>query len=77
MASTGPGPDRGAEKREQGTAISFIGLAFLVANLLVVFFAPAAFRLGHRAVFAALIVILAVIGVTLVILGRSRRKSYS
>jgi uncharacterized membrane protein YqjE len=76
MAVTGRGPtDSGAEKREQGTAISFIGLAVLVVDLLVVFFAPAAFRIGRHVEFLALIVVLAVIGFGLIWLGGARRRT--
>ena len=76
MASTGPETaDGGAGKREQGVAISFLGLAILVADLLVVFFAPAAFRIGRQGVFLALILALAVIGLVLVFVGRSRRRA--
>jgi uncharacterized membrane protein YqjE len=76
MAVTGPGPaDSGAEKREQGTAISFIGLAVLVVDLLVVFFAPAAFRVGRHIEFLVLIAVLAVIGFGLIWFGRARRRT--
>jgi uncharacterized membrane protein YqjE len=76
MAVTGPGrADGGAEKREQGTAISFIGLAVLVVDLLVVFFAPAAFRVGRHVEFLALIVVLALIGFGLIWVGRARRRT--
>ena len=76
MAGTGRGtPDGGAQKREQGVAISFIGLALIVADLLVVFFAPAGFRIGRQGVFLTIILVLAVAGLSLVLLGRSRRRS--
>ena len=67
--------DGGAERREQGIAISFIGLAVIVVDLLVIFFAPAAFRLGRQSVFVVLIALLAVIGLGLIFWGRSRRKA--
>jgi uncharacterized membrane protein YqjE len=60
----------GAEKREQGMAMSFIGLAVLVADLLVIFFAPASFRVQQRSAFTALIIALALLGAVLVALGR-------
>jgi Na+-driven multidrug efflux pump len=76
MAGTGDRTaDGGAGKREQGVAISFLGLALIVAALLVVFFTPAAFRIGRQGAFIALIVALAVVGLGLVFIGRSRRRA--
>jgi hypothetical protein len=74
MASTGSQPDGGAERRESGSAIWFIGLAFLVADLLVIFFAPAALRIGRHMAFFVLIAALAVVGCALMIWGRSQRQ---
>ena len=75
MTSSGQGAqDGGAEKREHGVAVSFIGLALIVVDLLVIFFAPAAFRLGRQGVFIVLIVVLAIAGLILVGLGRRLRK---
>lgn len=75
MASNGMGADGGAEKREQGIAISFVGLALLVADLLVIFFAPAAYRLGRHTVFSALIIVLGVSGIGLVVWGQALRRA--
>ena len=76
MAGTSRGTaDGGAGKREQGVAISFLGLALIVADLLVVFFTPAAFRIGRQGVFLTLILALGVVGLGLVLVGRSRRRA--
>ena len=70
MASTGSRPDGGAERRERGMATWFVGVAFLVADLLVIFFAPAALRIGRQSVFFVIIVLLAIIGCGLMAWGR-------
>jgi len=62
-----------AEKQEGGNALAVIGLGLLLADLLVVFFAPAAFRLGRATGLTALIVALAAVGVALILVGRRRR----
>lgn len=62
-----------AEKQEGGKALVVIGLGLLLADLLVVFFAPAALRLGRATVFLVLMVALAVLGVALLVVGRWRR----
>jgi hypothetical protein len=64
-----PIPD-GAAKREQSIAMAFVGIAVLVADLLVIFFAPASFRVQQRSAFTALIIALALLGAVLVALGR-------
>jgi hypothetical protein len=66
--------DRRSEKREHGVVIGFVGLALIVADLLVLFFAPAAFRLGQRGLFTCLIVVLAVAGLALLMIGRRLRQ---
>jgi uncharacterized membrane protein YqjE len=65
----------GAEKREQGVAMAFAGLAVLVAGLLVIFFAPASFRVQQRPAFTALIIALALLGAVMVLLGRRVRRT--
>jgi len=74
MASTDSQADGGAERRERGTAIWFIGLAVLIADLLVIFFAPAGIRIGHEAAFLFLIAVLAAAGFGLMIWGRRQRQ---
>jgi hypothetical protein len=51
-------------------AIWFVGVAFLVADMLVIFFAPAALRIGRQNIFFAIIAVLAVIGCSLMVWGR-------
>ena len=70
MAGTGSQSDGGADRRERGMATWFVGVAFLVADLLVIFFAPAALRVGRQNAFFAVIAALAVIGCCLMAWGR-------
>jgi hypothetical protein len=58
---------------ETRKALIVIGLGVLLADLLVVFFMPAAFRIGRQAVFTVIIVALALLGLGLVFVGRQRR----
>ena len=53
-----------ADKTETGSTLMFIGLALWVVALLVVFFLPAAIKIGHHGTFAWLlsILVLAVVG---------------
>ena len=74
MASMSPRPDDAAARRESGRATWFIGLAFLVADLLIIFFAPAALRIGRQNVFLVVIVALAVVGCGLMIRGRMQSR---
>ncbi len=63
-----------AERRETGTSLMFIGLAVWVADLLVVFYLPAAFKVGQHALFVAIITVLAIVGLVLMISGYGLRK---
>ena len=74
MASMSPRPDGGAELRERGRATWFVGLAFLVADLLLIFFAPAALRIGRPTVFFAVIAAIAAVGCGLMIWGRIQSR---
>jgi hypothetical protein len=53
------------EKRETGGSLMFIGLAVWVAGLLVLFFLPAAVRIGYQGSFAKILVTLGVLGAAL------------
>jgi protein-S-isoprenylcysteine O-methyltransferase Ste14 len=75
MSGTGRDTSDGAQRREQGVAIAFIGLAVILVDLLVVFFAPAAFRIGRQGAFVTLIIVLAVIGLALILFGQNRRRT--
>ena len=52
-----------ADKTETGSTLMFIGLALWVAALLVVFFLPAAIKIGHHGTFVCLLSILVLAGV--------------
>jgi phosphatidylserine synthase len=62
------------EKQEKGTALMFAGLAIWVAGLLVLFYLPAGFRLGHQGVFEAILVALGVLGAVLMGTGWRMRR---
>ena len=64
-------------KQESATAWMFVGLALCVVDLLVVFFLPAAIKLGNQRRFAAIILILGVIGLALMMTGYSKRRNLS
>jgi Na+/melibiose symporter-like transporter len=74
MANRGSQADGGAERRERGMATWFVGVAFLVADLLLIFFAPAALRTGRHTGFLAVIAVLAAIGCSLMIWGRIQAR---
>lgn len=63
------------EKRESSSSLLFIGLAVLVADLLVVFFLPSAFKVGRHGLFISIIAVLAVLGLVLMAVGFSVRRS--
>jgi uncharacterized membrane protein YqjE len=49
-------------KRETGGSLMFAGLAVWVAGLLVLFFLPAAVRIGYQGRFSAILAVLGVLG---------------
>jgi len=53
------------------SALTIIGLGVWLADLLVVFFAPAAFRVGH----GSIIIVLAIVGLGMILLGRNQRTA--
>jgi NADH:ubiquinone oxidoreductase subunit 6 (subunit J) len=57
------------------SALTILGLGLWVVDLLVVFFAPAAIRLGHGSSFVGVILVLALVGLVLVLLGRRERTA--
>ncbi len=66
------------EKQERGASLMFIGLAVWVGGLLVLFYLPAAVRIGHQGRFAAILVALGVLGAVLMASGwRMRRRESS
>jgi uncharacterized membrane protein YqjE len=62
------------EKRETGSSLMFAGLAVWVAGLLVLFYMPAATRIGHQGRFGAILVGLAVLGAGLMARGWWMRR---
>ena len=67
-----------ADKAETGSSLMFIALALWVAALLVVFFLPAAVRIGRHEVFVWIISILVVGGIGFLLRGlqlRGRKES--
>lgn len=63
------------DKHETGTSLMFAGLAVWVASLLVVFFLPAAFKIGHHTTFLSIITVLVTAGVILMAAGCGIRKN--
>jgi hypothetical protein len=58
-----------ADKTETGSSFMFIGLALWVAGLLVVFFLPAAIKIGRHGVFLCIISLLALGGIAFMVRG--------
>lgn len=65
------------EKQERGGSLMFAGLAIWVAGLLVLFYLPAGFRLGHQWRFEAIVVALGALGALLMGVGWKMRKTGS
>ena len=63
------------DKHETGTSLMFAGLAVWVASLLVIFFLPAAFKIGHHARFISIIAVLFSLGVVLMASGFGIRRN--
>jgi hypothetical protein len=70
QSTTGTRPER----LERASTYVLIGRVFLVADLLVVFFTPAAFKVGSYAAFVLIIAALGGIGVALLLTGYSMRR---
>ena len=62
------------EKQEKGGSLMFAGLAVWVAGLLVLFYLPAGFRLGHQWRFEAILIALGVLGAVLMGVGWKMRR---
>lgn len=62
------------QKQEKGASLMFAGLAVWVAGLLVLFYLPAGFRLGHQGMFEAILVALGVLGAVLMGTGWKMRR---
>ena len=61
------------DKRESGTSLLFMGVAVWVADLLVIFFLPAAVKIGSQRLFSAIIAGIGFLGLLLLLVGYSRR----
>jgi hypothetical protein len=61
--------DREQSKKETGASLMFIGLAVWVADALVLFFLPASVKMGGRATWLTAITALALMGLTLLVVG--------
>jgi uncharacterized membrane protein YqjE len=62
------------EKRETGGSLMFAGLAIWVAGLLVLFYLPAAVRIGHQGRFEMILAGLGVLGAVLMARGWWMRR---
>lgn len=62
------------EKRETGGSLIFIGLAVWVVGLLVVFFLPAAVRIGYQGSFGKILGALGLLGAALMSFGWWMRR---
>jgi len=60
-------------RRETGTSLMFIGLAVWVVDLLVLFFMPAAVKLGRQGTFTSILTVLFALGLCLIVFGYSTR----
>ena len=65
------------DAREMGTSLMFIGTALWVCDLLVIFFLPAAIKLGNSNTFFSVVAVLALFGLALVVKGYEMRKHAS
>jgi len=64
------------EKWETGTSMMLAGLAVWVVDFLVVFFLPSGVKLGRYGAFLGIIIAMALVGLSLLIVGyKARGKS--
>jgi hypothetical protein len=63
------------ERHEKGSSLMFAGLAVWVAGLLVLFYLPAGFRLGHQGIFAMILAGLGILGAILMGRGWMLRRA--
>jgi hypothetical protein len=64
---------REQSKKETGARLMFIGLAIWVADALVLFFLPASLKMGGRFTWLTAITALALMGLTLIVVGYAVR----
>ena len=65
------------EGREKGSALAIAGWLVLLANLIVLFYVPAAAKLGRQRPYEWAIAFLVVLGVVMITIGRSMRRHSS
>ena len=61
-------------RRETGGSLMFVGLSVWVAGLLVLFFLPAATRIGYQGRFALILAVLGMLGAALMAYGWWMRR---
>jgi hypothetical protein len=69
-----PAPDKQAQ-RERGAALRVAGWLVLLANLIVLFYMPAAQKLGRERPYEIAIAALIVVGVSLILAGSRMRRA--
>jgi hypothetical protein len=57
-------------RRERGSALKIAGWLVLLANVIVLFYLPAAEKLGRQRPYQVAIVVLVIIGAGLIVVGR-------
>jgi len=62
------------QRRETGGSLMFGGLAVWVAGLLVLFFFPAALRIGYQGIFTTILAVLGVLGAVMMATGWWMRR---
>jgi len=60
-------------KREAGASLMFVGLSVVVVDLLVVFFLPAAVKVGRHTMYFGIVAALALVGLALITKGYGMR----
>ena len=68
-------PNEASDNRESGAALMFIGLSVWVAALLVLFFLPSGYKVGHESALLAIMIGLGIAGLFLVGIGYRRRAT--
>ena len=61
------------ERQETGLSLMLAGLVVWVVDLLVVFFLPSGIKLGRQGTFLSIIIAMAVVGLSLLIVGYKAR----
>jgi hypothetical protein len=67
--------ERVRKRRETGSSLMFIAAVLWVSDLLVIFFLPAAVKLGKYTSFLAVVTALALVGLALFVKGYAMRRN--